>query len=135
MPHKFAKHRIATAGWVAVFLVAAFLAGDTVTTIGRMGLIGARPPLSLPQTILRMVIVVVTLALCSVFHSILERITLGIAAAAAASSALYGFGVRSAGLSAFRLVSHLIAYALIMYVAGRNALSRDSISRPPLRPR
>jgi len=49
----------------------------------------------------------------------LERVTLLMGAAAAGSSALYGLGLRSAALSAFRLLSHLAAYALAMIVAGR----------------
>jgi hypothetical protein len=105
--------------WVVFFLVSGFLGADTVATMTRVGLFGLRPPLSLLQTVLRIVIVVVALALLSVLRSRLERIALLIGAAAS-STALYGVGLRSAGLSAFRLLSHLAAYALIMVVAGRN---------------
>src|SRR5215469_2623074 len=106
--------------WAVFFLVSGFLGAGTVATMTRVGLFGLRPPLSLLQTVLRIVIVVVALALLSVLRSRLERIALLIAAAAASSTALYGVGLRSAGLSAFRLLSHLAAYALIMVVAGRN---------------
>src|SRR5262245_48837596 len=96
----------------AAFLVGSgFGAVDTVATIQRVGLFGARPPLSPAHTLLRVLIIVVALALLRVFHANLERLTLVVAAAAASSSALYGFGLRSAGLSAFRLLSHLAAYA------------------------
>jgi hypothetical protein len=114
------RHRQLTAlSWVVVFLVSGFLEGDTVATMQRVGLFGTRPPLSVAHTVLRILIVIVALALLYVFHNVLERIALLIVAAAAGSTALHGFGLRSAGLSAFRLLSHLAAYALVMIVAGR----------------
>ena len=105
--------------WVAVFLVAGLLAGGTIFTMTRVGLFGPRPPLSVFHTAIRILIAVIALALLSVFQDHLERIALLMAAAAASSTALYGLGMRSAGLSAFRLLSHLAAYTLIMFVAGR----------------
>jgi hypothetical protein len=119
MTDKIARNRITALASAVFFLVSGFLAGDTVATMQRVGLVGARPPLSMMHTVLRILIVVVALALLYVFHSVLERIALLMVAAAAGSTALYGFGLRSAGLSAFRLLSHLAAYALVMFVAGR----------------
>jgi hypothetical protein len=119
MTDKLARNRLAALAWLAVFLVSGFLEVETVATILRVGLVGERPPLSITQTLLRILIAVVALVLLYAVHRILERIALLMAAAAAASTALYGFGVRSAGLSAFRLLSHLAVYVLIVFVAGR----------------
>jgi hypothetical protein len=105
--------------WLAVFLVSGFLTGDTILTMQRIGLFGARPPVPPVQTALRLLITVGTLSLLGRFRATLERITLVAAAAAATSTALYGFGLQSHALSAFRLISHLIAYALILFVAGQ----------------
>jgi len=69
--------------------------------------------------VLRIMIVLAALALFYAVHGSLERIALLIIAAAASSSVLYGLGLHAAVLSAFRLLSHLGAYALIMVVAGR----------------
>ena len=121
MTHSVTRNRLALLAWAAAFTVSGFLVIDTVATLQRIGLVGARPPLPVAQTALRIVIVVVALALSYVRRDILERITLLMAAAAAGSTALHGFGLRSAGLSAFRLLSHLAAYALVMCVAGRRA--------------
>ena len=115
------RMRLIALAWAAVFLVSGFLGGDTVVTMTRVGLFGPRPPLSVFHTALRILIVVVALVLLYVFQDRLERIALLIAVAAASSTALYGIGLRSALLSAFRLVSHLAAYALIMSIAGRRA--------------
>jgi len=112
------RKRLTTLAWTTVFLVAGFLGGDTVATIMPVGLFGLRPPLSLVHTVLRILIVILALALLYVFNGLLERIALVMAAAAASSSALYGIGLRSAGLSAFRLLSHLAAFTLVMFVAG-----------------
>ena|SRR5215469_7071510 len=119
MSDKNTRKALTRLAWVAVFLLSGFLGGDTVVTMTRVGLFGLRPPLSIFHTVLRILIVVLALALLYVFQGRLERITLLIAAAAASSTALYGIGLRSAGLSAFRLLSHLAGYALIMAVAGR----------------
>jgi hypothetical protein len=105
--------------WGTVFAVSGFLGGDTVVTMTRVGLFGRRPPLPVFQTVLHMLMAVAVLALLYVFHSRLERIVVLIAAAAASSTTLYGMGLRSDWLSAFRLLSHLAAYTLIMVVAGR----------------
>ena len=119
MTENIARNRLTALAWVTVFLVSGLLEADSVTTLWRVGLFGARPPLSVAHTSLRLLIVIVALALLYVFHGGLERIALLIAAAAAGSSVLYGFGLRSAGLSAFRILSHLAAYALVIFVAGR----------------
>jgi hypothetical protein len=50
--------------------------------------------------------------------ALVERIALLTAAVAASSTALYVIGLRSAELSAFRLLSHLAAYALVMFCCG-----------------
>jgi hypothetical protein len=120
MSGNIARYRLTALAWAAVFSVSGFLSGETIATIVRDGLVGTRPPLSLFHAVLRILIVIVALMLIFVFHSILERIVLLAAAAAAGSSALYGFGLRSAGLSAFRLLSHLAAFALLMLLAGRS---------------
>lgn len=111
--------------WVAALGAAGFLAIDTVVTIARVGLVGARPPLSVLQTVLRIAIVAVALGLLGIRRNTLERITLLTGAAAAGSSALFGFGLRSPGLLAFRLLSHLAAYSLVMVVAARMITQPD----------
>jgi len=113
------RKQLTALAWTAVFLVSGFLGGDTVATMMRVGLFGLRPPLPVFHTVLRVLIAVLALALLYVFKGLLERIALVMAAAAASSTALYGIGLRSPGLSAFRLLSHLAAYALVMFVAGR----------------
>jgi hypothetical protein len=120
MSNDNARKRLITVACAAVFLVSGFLGGDTVVTMTRVGLFGQRPPPSVFHTALRILIAVVAVALLYVFQGRIDRISLLIAAAAASSTALYGIGVRSDALSAFRLLSHLAAYALIMFVAGRN---------------
>lgn len=105
--------------WGAVLIASGYLALDTALAIQRIGLTGTRPELSVLQAGLRIAIVVGALGLLSVCRNSLERVTLLMGAAAAGSSALYGFGLRSAALSAFRLLSHLAAYALAMIVAWR----------------
>jgi hypothetical protein len=119
MTENIARSRLTALAGVSVFLLGGFLEADTVATMRRVGLFGARPPLSLTHTAIRILIVIVALALLYVFRRVLDRIALLIAAAAAGSSALYGFGLRSAALSAFRVLSHFAAYALVMFVAAR----------------
>lgn len=119
--------RLTVLAWVSVFLVSGFLVADTIVTMTRVGLFGLRPPLPVFQTVIRILLVVIALALLYVFQGRLERVTLLIAAAAASSTALYGIGLRSAGLSAFRLLSHLAAYVLIMFVAGRKVALRQRL--------
>jgi hypothetical protein len=111
--------RLTLLAWVAVLIVSGFLAVDTALAIQRIGLTGTRPELSVLQTGLRIAIVVGALGLLSVCRNSLQRITLLMGAAAAGSSALYGLGLSSPALSAFRLLAHLAAYGLAMIVAGR----------------
>ena len=111
--------RLIRLGWVAVLVASGVLAVDAALAIWRIGLTGTRPELSVLQTGLRIAIVVGALGLLSICRTNLERVTLLTGAAAAGSSALYGLGLRSPALSAFRLLSHLAAYALAMIVAGR----------------
>jgi hypothetical protein len=113
-----ARNWLIALAWAIVLVVAGILEGETVATIERVGLVGARPPLPALQTGLRVAILIVVLILVRKFRRTLERVTLLVAAAAAGSTALYGIGLRSAWLSAFRLLSHLAAYALIMFLAG-----------------
>ena len=119
MTENVAGNRLIALAWGAVFLISEFLAIQTITTMQRVGLVGARPPVPVLQAVIRILIAIVALALWYVFRNVLERIALLTAAAAASSTALYGFGLRSPGLSAFRLLSHLVAYALVMLVVGR----------------
>jgi len=119
MADNIARHRLTALAWVAVFLISGFLASETIETMRRVGLFGTSPPLPVAQTVLRVLIVGVALGLLCVFRSALERMTLLVAAAAAGSTALHGLGYKSAGLSAFRLLSHVAAYALVMVVASR----------------
>ena len=105
--------------WFVVMVVAALLVVETVAEILRVGLTGTRPPLSAFQTSLRIVLGVGAIALLGWRRHVLERATLLVGAAAACSSALYGFGMRSLALSAFRLLSHLVTYVLAMAVARR----------------
>jgi hypothetical protein len=116
-----AGNRLALLAWVAVFGAAVILVLQTAAQIHRIGLVGARPSLSAFQTCLRIVIVVAAVVLAYLRRGLLERVTLLVGAAAAGSSALYGFGLRSPALSAFRLLSHLAAYALAAIAAGRLA--------------
>jgi hypothetical protein len=121
MADNIARHRLTALGWVAVFLISGFLACETIETMLRVGLFGTRPPLPVAQTALRILIIAVALGFLCFFRSALDRMMLLVVAAAAGSTALYGLGYRSAGLSAFRLLSHLAAYALVMVVASRKA--------------
>ena len=119
MTENIARARLTGVAWAAVLLVSGFMEAETVATMRRVGLFGARPPLSVVHTALRILIVIVALALLCIFRRLFERIVLLVFAAAAGSTVLYGLGVRCAGLSAFRFLSHLAAYALVMFVAGR----------------
>ena len=85
----------------------------------QVGLTGDRPPLPVVQTCVRIAIVIGSLLLVRVFRPALERTVLLTAAAAAGSSALFGFGLRSPALSAFRLLSHLAAFLLAMVACAR----------------
>ena len=111
--------RIAPLFWIVVLVAASMLAVDTAMFILRSGLVADRPPLPVAQTVLRIAIVAGAVVFMFIRRDALERLTLLTAAAAAGSSMLFGFGVRSPLLSAFRLVSHLAAYALAAIVAAR----------------
>lgn len=126
MADKIIRLRFTVVAWVAAFVISGFLGSETVQTLRRHGLFGTRPPLSMTQTVLHILIMAVPLVLLSFFRSFLDRMTLLVAAAAAGSTALYGLGYRSAELSAFRLLSHLTAYAFIMVVASRKVAAARS---------
>jgi hypothetical protein len=128
MAESVVRNRLTRPAWVAVILVAGFLGWDTIMTMQRVGLVGERPPVPVFQAAVRILIAIVAVALWFVFRGILERIALLTAAAAASSTALYGFGFRSPGLSAFRLLSHLAAYALVIFAMAK----RISGPKPPL---
>jgi hypothetical protein len=119
MPDDIARHRFTALAWIAVFLFTVFLESETIETMRRVGLFGTRPPLRVTQTVIRLLIFVVAMGLVRFFRDVLDRMALLMVAAAAGSTALYGLGYRSAGLSAFRLLSHLAAYGLVMVFAGR----------------
>ena len=131
MAYNVARHRLAALAWAAVFLITGFLEGETLGTIDHVGLFGTRPPLPPAQTALRILIAAGALGLLFVFRSALERVTLLAAAAAASSTALYGLGYRAAGLSAFRLLSHVAAYGLIMVAASLRFAAAGRASRGP----
>jgi len=114
-------NRLILAVWLVVFLAAVGLAIETAGQILRIGFFGERPPLSMFQTLLRVVFAVAAIGLLLVRHNVLDRATLIVGAAAAGSSVLFGLGLRSAALSAFRLLSHLILYVLAAAVAARFA--------------
>ena len=111
-------------GWAVVFGLALFLELATVTTIARVGLTGDRPPLPAFQTGIRVVLGVGALVFVAIRRDVWERVTGVLGAAAAGSTTLYGFGLRSPALSEFRLLSHLALYALAAIVAAR-VLSRS----------
>lgn len=119
MVDNIARRRFIALAWVAVFLISGSLAGETIETLRRVGLFGTRPSLPMTQTVLRILILAVALGLLRFSRSVLDLLTLLVVAAAAGSTALYGLGYRSSVLSAFRLLSHLAAYVLVMVVASR----------------
>jgi hypothetical protein len=121
---------VVSLAWCAVLIAAIVLAMGTARQIADAGLTGVRPPLPAAQIALRIAIVVGAIGLWRLFRHPLERATLVVGAAAAGSSALFGFGLRSAFLSAFRLLSHLAAYMLAAACAGsivRGTRSRGGI--------
>lgn len=115
--------------WVAIAAASLLLAVDTLRTIFDVGLFGERPPLSTPQTVLRLALIIAALALFVVRRHPLERTALALSVAAAGSSFLYGMGMRSPALAAFRLLSHLAMYALVAIASGR--LARTSTRGTP----
>jgi hypothetical protein len=123
MADNIGRHRLTALAWIAAFLISGFLASETIETMRHVGLFGTRPPLPVAQTVLRILIVAVALGLLCVLQSALDRMTLSVVVAAAGSTALYGLGYRSAGLSAFRFLSHLAAYSLVMIVASRKVVA------------
>jgi hypothetical protein len=104
-------------GWLMVLVVAVGLAVQTALFILQNGLVADRPPLSVAQTLLRIALLTFAFTLMFVRRRLLERATLAMGVVAPASSALFGFGIRSPLLAAVRLVSHLAFYALAALVA------------------
>lgn len=121
MPLRTTHDRLVLCSWVVVLIAATALAVETAGQILRDGFFGLRPPLSMFQTGLRFVFFVGAIGLLPVRHHTLDRAALIVGAAAAASSVLFGLGLRSAALSVFRLLSHLILYVLAAVVAARLA--------------
>jgi hypothetical protein len=120
----------AIASLLLLILFAALFA-DAVAVLRQAGLFGQRPPLTTFATGLRLVFVVGAVTLFLRWRDVLERVTLLIGATAAGSSALYGFGMRSPALSAFRLLSHLALYSLAVVVCARRiATTRHIAARP-----
>ena len=113
------RREVAAVAWLVVLIAAMGLALTTAGQIQEIGLTGPRPPLSTAQTALRIVLVVGAIAFLFLRRHPLERVALVVGALAAGSSALYGFGLRSPFLSAFRLLSHLALYVLASIVAAR----------------
>jgi hypothetical protein len=109
--------------WGAVLAVALGLTAQTAVYILLNGLVAARPSLSAAQTSLRVLLMVGALSFLAVRRDLLERAMLIVAVIAAASAALFGFGLRSPALSAVRLVSHLVLYAFAAVVAWRVLLA------------
>jgi len=104
-------------GWLVVFLAAVVLTAQTTMYILQNGLVAARPDLSAVQTMLRVALVAGATAFLFVRRRAIERTALITGIAAAGSSALFGFGLRSPFLSAVRLLSHLVLYVLAAIVA------------------
>ena len=120
------------AGWMAIVAAGMFMTADTLNIINAIGLVGERPPLSSLQTGLRAVLIAGAIVLLKTFRHPLERSALVMAIAAAGSSFLYGMGMRSPALSAFRLISHLVMYLLVAIAAGRLVRASTSTrSTPP----
>lgn len=71
-----------------------------------------RPPLSVFQTVLRFVVVMLAIVLFWRRRDLMERSALTCAVIAAGSSALYGLGVNSATLQVVRLLFHFLGYSL-----------------------
>src|SRR5262245_30243681 len=113
------RREFIAAAWLAVLVAAIGLALTTIGQIQEIGLTGPRPPLSAAETALRIALVLGAVAFVFLRRHPLERVTLIVGALAAGSSALFGFGMRSPLLSAFRLLSHLVLYMLATVCAAR----------------
>jgi hypothetical protein len=77
----------------------------------RFGL-APRPPLSGFQILLRLVVICVAAILFWQRRDRIERVALSCAIVAAASSALFGFGVNSTTLQVVRLLFHFLGYSI-----------------------
>jgi hypothetical protein len=71
-----------------------------------------RPPLSVFQTVVRFVVVILAIVLFWRRRDLMERSALTCAVIAAGSSALFGLGVNSTALQIVRLLFHFLAYSL-----------------------
>ena len=117
---------------VSILLLAIFCATGAVWTVYwslRFGL-APRPPLSLPQTVLRFAVVAFALILLLYPRDWIARAALLCAIVAAGSSALFGLGFRSTGLDIIRLLFHFVAYAL-GFAASARWLIRQARDRQP----
>lgn len=112
-------NRLIGVGWCAVLVGAVLLTIQTATFILHNGLMADRPPLSMFQTWLRLVLVLGATVLLWVRRDPIERAALITGILAPGSSALFGIGLRSPLLAALRLLSHLALYALAAVVAWR----------------
>lgn len=117
------SRRVVTVFWLVVLGAALLLGFNTTRFILMAGLYAERPPLPWAHTALRFAIIVGSMVITFVARDRFLRATVLIAAVAAASTALFGLGLRSAPLSAFRLISHLVAYILIITLAIRKLSS------------
>ncbi len=77
----------------------------------RFGL-APRPPLSVFQTTIRIVLVMTALLLLWKRRDPIERIALACAVIGGGSSALYGLGFNSATLQVMRLLFHFLGYSI-----------------------
>jgi len=118
---------------VSVILIAIFCAAGAVWTAYwslRFGL-APRPPLSLPQTVLRFAVVAFASVLLVYRRDWIERSAFLCAIVAAGSSALFGLGVRSTILDIVRLLFHFVAYALGFAACVRWLIRQVRDSQPP----
>ena len=112
-------NRVIGLAWLAILVVAILLTLQAAAYIAQAGLVAARPPLSPAQTALRIALGAGAGVVWVIRRHMIERVTLAMAVVAAASSALFGFGIRSPLLAAVRILSHLALYALAAVVAWR----------------
>jgi len=117
---------------VLILLLAIFCAAGAVWTAYwslRFGL-APRPPLSLPQTVLRFVVVALALTLLLYRRDWIERAAFLCAIVAAGSSALFGLGFRSTTLDIIRLLFHFVAYVLGFAASVRWLVRQPQNSQP-----